>query len=161
MKPKYLTVGCTPPLRPNSPLLYSLYNSFKTRWFRCWFGATACSGKSSLCFNRQRNSSQPGKLVPEWHQHFAGREQRTTYVRGWEDGGCPLENKPKTFTISLFRDIVVWGPVMFGCHCRDAKPGATLGDVELEIWKCIQWLNEVDLMSVEKQTGSYSQATLN
>ncbi len=35
--------------------------------------------------NAVRGPVRPGKLVPEWHQHFPGLEPRTAYVRGWGD----------------------------------------------------------------------------
>lgn len=60
---------------------------FSSKAIQGWFGANAYSWTSSLHFDSQSSGFRPRKLAPPtWHQHFAGLEQRTSYVRGWGQG---------------------------------------------------------------------------
>ena len=42
-----------------------------------------CAGSDPLPTLEPVLCSRPGKLAPEWHQHFAGLEQRTADITGW------------------------------------------------------------------------------
>ena len=106
-----------------------MYPLFQLKRFGCWFGASAYSGASSLLFSSQRKL--PGKLVPEWHQHFAGLEHVWTPV---------LTCKSRS---SAYKESVLSAKVV------SSNAG------KLEAYTVTVWCDStVALMSAGKQTGS-------